>query len=269
MADDKPVVDVEDETNVDLNASDDKPTGGDDSEAVAAAAAKEAAEAGPDLATILKDAGLDPEDPESVKMAISEMSNISKQAGSTENLEALLATAKEMEDHKVAWALEAELKKRGEETPEATIARLDEEKQALRDEYSAKEDKQKRSKEAQDSVKFFDTTSGKAIDSAKDVPDYMKPVLKKLISSQNQITQVDLNDTAAAQKLVADQGKMLGDMVAKAIQLYADGKIEIPVVGKSVASTPSKKTFKNLKESESGVMDYIKNHLPGLAKSLK
>ena len=127
-----------------------------------------------------------------------------------------MESAKELKDHKVAWALEAELKKRGEETPEQTIERLDEEKQALSDGYAAKEDKAKRSKEAQDSVKFFDNTSGKAIDSAKDVPDYIKPVLKKLISSQNQLTQIDLNDTGATDKLVADQGKMLTEMVANA-----------------------------------------------------
>jgi hypothetical protein len=253
MGDNKPDAGVVDETEVDLNedtTSTDSASDETTTEDESTTSKKVEGEDEVDLASILEDAGLDPKDPAAVKEAIAAMSEISSKVGNQDGLEKLLADAKELKDTKTAWAVQEELDKRAKETAEETIARLDDENIERERARKDAEAKANRSVEAQKAVEFFDKTAEKEIDSAKDVPDIAKPLLKKLLSSQNRLTDVDLNDSAEVKKLVAEQSEMVAKFVTEVIQQYADGKMEVPIVGKSTGSTKVQEKPKTLEEAK-------------------
>ncbi len=263
--------DVEDNTQTDLNAEPTPPTPASDGEKPTEAAAAEAKPAGDDkvdLAKTLEAAGLDISDPEALTRSIVEMQNISTEAGGIEGLKDLQTAAKEMGDTKSAWKLQEEIDKRKEEEPAETIERLDKERLEGEQSRRAESDKATRGKEAQDAIKTFDSTTKSVIDSAKDASDAEKSLLKKLLSSENGLTEVTLTDKAAVTKLVSEQGKWVSEFKAQVIQDYVDGKEKIPKVDESIGAGFDKKGPKNLKEAEKGAHAYIRQHLPNLAKLL-
>ena len=254
--------DVDDNTQTDLNAEPTSPTPASDGDKPTEGDNKV------DLAKTLEAAGLDISDPEALTRSIVEMQNISKEAGGVEGLKNLQTAANEMGDTKAAWELQEEIEKRSKEEPAETIDRLDRERLEGEQSRRAESDKATRSEEAQEAIKIFDTTAEMAIDSVKDASDAEKSLLKKLLSSENGLTEVNLTDKVAVNKLAADQGKWVSDFKTQVIQDYIDGKEKIPKVDESIGAGFDTKGPKNLKEAEKGAHAYIRQHLPNLAKLL-
>lgn len=208
---------------------------------------------------ILDEYGLDSAD--ELKEFIADLSGMKGKIGEND-LDTLIENTKTLQRYQAQWAEQEEARKKENESPEETIARLEKEKKDILAKSAKNENRQKAAKAAENALAEFSDTVSSVASSAKELPKEYRPFLTEFMGVDNPINEVDITDKAAVRRLTKDGVKKLLAFEQAVIKRYRAGKTEIPKVtdtepapgktGKEDTRNP-----KNLREAKSLIMQSL------------
>lgn len=174
------------------------------------------------------------EDVDELKDLISSGTKIKGKQVDLDKIDEILEKANTLDKYKRYWEQQEELRRRGAETPEETIARLQrqiEEKEAMtyRQQQSEREAKQ-----AKESIERYEREVSSQLDSFEDLTPEVREVIAWSLGKGNECNEIDINDRKAVKKIVNDGVKKYNDLVKtikeQGIKEYLSGKASIPSV---------------------------------------
>jgi hypothetical protein len=152
-----------------------------------------------------------------------------------EQIDELLAKAKERDDWVRYHEQQAELRRTEEETPEQTSDRLRRENARLKAEHEA-------SRQAESSdrlLKSYDKAVLSAVDEAlgHEVSKEVKAFYAEFMGVNNPFASIDISDKRQVQKMTKDNLKKLEAFKQLVIKEHAEGKLKIPPVSPATTAT--------------------------------
>lgn len=209
-----------------------------------------------DVEEILDEYGLD--SAEDLKGFIAHLADMEGKIGDND-LDTLIENTKTLQKYQANWQQQEEEKLKEKETPEETIARLEQEKTSALNKNKTQADKRKASKAAEAALGEFNDTIDSVIKGNKEVPKEYRGLIKEFMGVDNPINEVDITDKAAVRRLTKAGIKKIQVFEQGVIKRYLDGKVKIPKVTEtetgagSTASTDAANP-KNLKEAKAIMM---------------
>ncbi|MFA5340319.1 MAG: hypothetical protein WC332_00940 [Clostridia bacterium] len=180
-----------------------------------------------------------------------------------DKLDEIVGKAEKLDSYELYWAQQNELKRRNEETPEQTIARLEKQNQEISHRVTAKEQAEKDAQAAKQSVEFYEGEVKTALDLMDDLKPNEREFISWTLGVQNDCNEITLTDKKAVKKVITSGVKKYQKMVEaikeEAIKAYLAGKESIPKVpstdGASTATKPEPP--KGLKGLRSAFMEAV------------
>jgi len=182
----------------------------------------------------------------------------------------LLAADKTLREHNQRWEKEQEAKRRADEDPEDTAARLDKKVKSLEDEIAGNKAQQQKAKQDKEAIKTYVSDITSVVDGSE-VSDEIRPLLMQITGVDNDLITIDTTDRAAVrrgakslvtktQKFFDERDKKVGD---QAVKDYLAGKREVPKIDKADAGTggEARVPIKNLKDARGLLRENVKEFL--------
>ena len=185
-------------------------------------------------------------------------------------IEAEFKKAETLDKYNEYWANEKEAKKREGEDESDTVQRLEKEAAELRRDLRGKE-KAETDRQTKDDQKAADKKAlskfGKAVNDildAGDIPDNVKPYMKKYLGVNNPFNEIDLNSKRQTKAMVKEGVEAFSKLEQAIIKNYKAGKTVIPKVKETDTDVPvtKNKKIKNTKDARK-VMAEAVNKLLG------
>jgi hypothetical protein len=174
------------------------------------------------------------EDVDELKDLISSGSKIKGKQVDLDKIDEILEKANTLDKYKRYWEQQEELRRRGAETPEETIARLNQRLQEREEHELLKQKKELEAKQAQDSIEKYDKVVYSQLDSFEDLTPEVKKILAWSLGIGNECNEIDINDRKEVKRVVNDGVKKYNDLVKtikeQGIKEYLSGKASIPSV---------------------------------------
>jgi hypothetical protein len=174
------------------------------------------------------------EDVDELKDLISSGSKIKGKQVDLDKIDEILEKANTLDKYKRYWEQQEELRRRGAETPEETIARLNQRLQEREEHELLKQKKELEAKQAQDSIEKYDKVVYSQLDSFEDLNPEVKKILAWSLGIGNECNEIDINDRKEVKRVVNDGVKKYNDLVKtikeQGIKEYLSGKASIPSV---------------------------------------
>lgn len=173
-------------------------------------------------------------------------------------LEDVLEKAGKLEEYESQWKIDDEAKKREDETPEDTIARLDQQIADSNTKQNNQESASREKVEADEALSAYDTNVESVI-SSNDIPDSHKAFLKGILQSSNPAMSVDISNKADVGKMVKEMVSQLKSFNDGVIKDYTDGKGGILPISPSAPSSSDGKGNqpKTIAEATRGVVEKL------------
>lgn len=212
-----------------------------------------------DVEELLDEYGLDSAD--DLKEFISGLSEMKGKIGDND-LDTLLENTKTLQKYQENWQQQEEEKRRENETPEQTIARLEKEKKDLKKANLSQAERQRAAKEAERALDDFTDTVSTVIKGTKDLPKEYRPFVAKFMGVDNPINEVDITDKAKVRRLTKEAiSKDVSKFEQAVIKRYLAGKVKIPKVSSTEPTGPAgdegKSKVKNLKDAKRIMMESV------------
>ena len=150
----------------------------------------------------------------------------------------IIEKAKRLDSYEVVWKQQEEERRRGAETPEQTIARLEKALKNKTAEQLHKESTQKAQAEAQQALKSYDREVQSLV-KEMDIPKEQQSFVNEFFGVGNPFNEIDITDKKAIKRLVADGIKKKEAYDQAIIQAYINGKNGTPKVGSTAPAAPS------------------------------
>ena len=152
-----------------------------------------------------------------------------------EQIDELLAKAKERDDWVRYHEQQAELRRTEEETPEQTTDRLRKENARLK----AGQESARQAESSDRLLKSYDKTVLSAVEEAlgREVSADVKAFYAEFMGVNNQFASIDIGDKRQVQKMTKDNLKKLEAFKQLVIKEHAEGKSKIPPVGPASTAT--------------------------------
>ncbi len=204
----------------------------------------------------------DLESPEQLGEFIKDLKTLKNKVGE-EDIDDLIENKSLMTKYQKHWAAQEANKKKEGETEAETITRLEREASArdkADEEIKSQDDDLKNTEKA---IEIFNTTVGKAIKGAKEVPEEYRNFLSLFMGVDNPINEVDLKDRGKVVELTKKGAKQLMDFEQVIIKRYIAGKVDVPVVTATTDTTtePGEKPVKNMSDARRRMAEIVKAKL--------
>ena len=163
-----------------------------------------------------------------------------------DKLDEILAKASKLDQYQKHWETQEELRKRGMETPEQTIARLQAEREAERSERSRREQTETEAANAKKAVMFYESEIKNQLDDLEGLSADEKGFLSYTLGVGNECNDINITDKRAIKRILNDSVKKYNNLVKsikeQAIKEYREGKASIPSVSSTDGSAAATKT---------------------------
>jgi hypothetical protein len=163
-----------------------------------------------------------------------------------DKLDEILAKASKLDQYQKHWETQEELRKRGMETPEQTIARLQAEREAERSERSRREQIETEAANAKKAVMFYESEIKNQLDDLEGLSADEKGFLAYTLGVGNECNDINITDKRAIKRILNDSVKKYNNLVKsikeQAIKEYREGKASIPSVPSTDGSAAATKT---------------------------
>jgi len=209
---------------------------------------KAALEAGEKLTSLLGDHGFD--SVEDLTEALSKSVEL-KESLKDLDLGELKDKAEELDRVHAYWASEKESKKRDEEEPDDTTARLDKELKELRQERADDKARTEAIKESESALSGFNDEVSSFLEKQDDLPEEYRPFAEMLMGINNPANEIDITNKTEIRKMCSKMAKTFKDLEGVIGKRLKEGKVEIPTMSKTEATAPitDETKPKNLKEA--------------------
>ena len=181
-----------------------------------------------------------------------------------DKLDEIAQKAEILDRYQKHWAQQEELRKRGMETPEQTIARLQAEREDLSNRYSAKEKAEQDAKEAKKAIAFYEGEVKAQINSIEDLSQEAKDFLAYTLGIGNECNDINITDKREIRRITQQSVKKMNNLVKaikdQAIKEYREGKASIPNVPSTdgtAATSKTEPTLKNARERKNAFLEYL------------
>ena len=163
-----------------------------------------------------------------------------------DKLDEILAKASKLDQYQKHWETQEELRKRGMETPEQTIARLQAERESERSERSRREQIETEAANAKKAVMFYESEIKNQLDDLEGLSADEKGFLSYTLGVGNECNDINITDKRAIKRILNDSVKKYNNLVKsikeQAIKEYREGKASIPSVPSTDGSAVATKT---------------------------
>jgi hypothetical protein len=200
------------------------------------------------LQALLKANDLD--DPDDLADLVSRGKAVKGKITDLDQIDDILLKAQKLEKYEAYWKDQEERKRRGQEDPDQTIARLDAE---LRRKNLSDQQKESQRQQADNAKKAIQTFERDVTDLVKElgVEKEQRGFVLELFGVGNPANDIDITDKKAIKKLIADGMKKKEAYDQAVISAYLKTKGEIPKVasgaGASMETAPQKRTLKDMR----------------------
>jgi uncharacterized protein with von Willebrand factor type A (vWA) domain len=205
------------------------------------------------------------EDVEELKDLVESGSKIRGKKVDLENLDDILAKAEKLTQYEKYWQQQAELQRRGAETPEQTVQRLTKALEEREQKESLKEQQEREAKEAKQSISSYEKEVSSQLDVMEDLTPDAKQFLAWSLGVGNECNEIDLKDKKAVRKLTTDGVKKFNDLVKTykdlGVKEYLEGKKSIPNVPSTsgTVATSEKEPIRGLKNLRKALHESVFN----------
>jgi len=166
-----------------------------------------------------------------------------------DQLDTLLKKAQTLERYELYWKEQEEQKRRSEEDPTQTIARLEKQLKDLSEGQRGKEQQAQKAQEAKKLWESYDSEVTKIFETIEDIPPEARKFYTFFMGVNNPASNVDFTDKKAIKQAAAEARKIVDDLMEYAIKQYVDGKRKIPTVPGSAGTPSVSPKIKNLREA--------------------
>lgn len=174
-------------------------------------------------------------------------------------LDDIVAKAERLDKYEAYWAQQKELQKRQEEDPDQTIQRLEQKLREVEHKDKAKEQAERASLEAKESIKFYERTVSDLIEDNEDIPKDQHKFISLVMGISNPSNDIDITDRKAIKKTYNEILKSVKEfadaMKQQGASEYRKGKLEIPKVATTSPSAPVTEKKHNLKTARAALME--------------
>jgi len=154
------------------------------------------------------------------------------------NLDQIKSKAKKLEEYQAYWKDQEERKKREQEFPEQTIARLQNELKK-EEERRKREDQERQEQEmARNAIRSFEREVSLFVKDTE-LPREQQALAMKFYGVGNVFNDVDILDKKAVKKMLVDGMKDLENFKQSVIKEYLEKKGEVPKVAAAISSAPT------------------------------
>lgn len=195
---------------------------------------KEARTAAKKLSDLLKANEL--EDPDDLTELVQRGKAVKGKLADLNDLDAIIEKANKLDKYEAYWKDQEERKRRTNEDPEQTIARLTDELKK-RDEFNQRKEAQKR--QAEDAHRAIQSFEQEVTGLVKEleVPKEQQGFVLEFFGVGNPANDIDITDRKAIKKLITDGIKKKEAYDQAVIASYLKGKDAIPKVGSTAGAT--------------------------------
>ncbi len=163
-----------------------------------------------------------------------------------DKLDEILAKANKLDEYRKHWEVQEELRKRGMETPEQTIARLQAERENERSERAKREQAETEAANAKKAVMFYESEIKNQLDDVEGLSADERGFLAYTLGVGNECNDINITDKRAIKRILSDSVKKYNNLVKsikeQAIKEYREGKASIPSVPSTDGSAAATKT---------------------------
>lgn len=185
------------------------------------------------LTDLLKANGL--EDPDDLVELIQHGKAVKGKLKDLNDLDGLIKDAEEIRSYRPYWEKQQELKRREQEEPEQTMARLEKELRARERADRAKEEARRQAEAAKTAIGNYERdVTGMVHD--MDIPKEQRDFVNKLLGVGNPTNDIDITDRKAVKRVVSDLLKEKEAYDQAVIANYLKSKGEVPKVSSSSAA---------------------------------
>lgn len=202
---------------------------------------KEARTAAKKLSDLLK--ANDLEDPDDLVELVQKGKAVKGKLQDLNQLDKLIERDRLLSQYEEYWSVEKEKKRREEETPEDTIARLEGKLKEKEKHERQKESEKAQAEEARRAIQSYDREV-KELVSELELPKEQAEFFNQFLGVGNPFNDIDITDKKAVKKLVADAVKKKEAYDQAIIAAYLKGKKDIPHVSSTSDGAPEKKPEK-------------------------
>ncbi len=181
-----------------------------------------------------------------------------------DKLDEIAQKADTLDKYQKYWAQQEELRKRGMETPEQTIARLQAEREDLNNRYSAKEKAEQDAKEAKKAIAFYEGEVKSQINSIEDLSTEAKDFLAYTLGVGNECNDINITDKKEIRRITQQSVKKMNNLIKaikdEGIREYLAGKASIPNVPSTdgtAATYKTEPTLKNARERKNAFLEMM------------
>lgn len=173
-------------------------------------------------------------------------------------LEDVLEKAGKLDNYESQWKLDDEARKRADESPEETVARLDQQIADTQKSTKQSETARREQQSANEALTAYDNNVDGLV-SASDIPDSHKAFMRGVLQSSNPAMSVDIGNKADVGKMVKDTAAQLKTFSDGVIQDYIDGKGGVlPISPSAPASNDGKGDQpKTIAEATKGIVEKL------------
>jgi hypothetical protein len=150
-------------------------------------------------------------------------------------IDEIIQKAQKLERYEAYWKNQEELKRRGQEEPDQTIARLDKELRAKHDSDRQREEQRTQAESAKRAVQSFESDVQGYV-KEMDIPKDQQGFVLEFFGVGNPANDIDITDKKAIKKLINDGIKKKESYDQAVIAAYLSKKTEIPKVASGVGT---------------------------------
>jgi hypothetical protein len=154
-----------------------------------------------------------------------------------DRIEEAFEDSKKLKSYELVWKQQEEERRRGIETPEQTIARLEDSLKKKEAADKHKEEAQKNQQAAQQALKAYDREVQTLVKEV-DAPKEQQAFIAEFFGVGNAFNEIDITDKKAIKRLVDDGRKKIEAFKQSVIQDYIKGKSGIPRTSATSGAAP-------------------------------
>ena len=177
-------------------------------------------------------------------------------------LDELTAKAAKLDKYEAYWKEQEEQKRRADEYPEQTIARLEKELKQKENAEKNKEAQHREAEAAKQAINSFEREVTGLIQE-KEIPKEQQGFVLKFFGVGNQANEIDITDRKAIKKLIQDGIKDKEAYDQAIIKAYREGKINIPKIGTATTAPMGEKPKIMLKDARKALLEAMQRVIPG------
>jgi len=198
---------------------------------------------GKSVKELIKANGL--EDVDELKDLINSGAKVKGKQVDLDRIDEILEKANTLDKYQNYWKQQEELRRRGAETPEETIARLQRDIENRDNENVRKMQQEREAKLAKESIERYEREVSSQLESFDDLTPEVREFLGWSLGIGNECNEIDINDRKAVKKIVNDGVKKYNDLVKtikeQGIKEYLAGKASIPSVPSTTGTVATSK----------------------------